>query len=308
MITVLTGSNSFLLHQKLAALTDAHIQQQGDMSYERIDGEEAEYSYIIDALQSVPFLAPKKLVILRSPGLNKEFTKQYEAVLADMPETTDVVIVEPKVDKRSSYYKWLKKYTDFQEFTEMDERALSRWVVDRAAECGSKIALKDATYFVSRLGINQQLLDSEIQKLSLVYTNITQAGIDEVTESTPQTKIFDLLDAAFAGRTEKALHIYNEQRHMRVEPQEILAMVGWQLRQVALAKTAGTKHDLVREAGMRPFPAQKAQQIARRITFARLKRLIRTLTDIDAQSKREPIDLDEALKVYITTLYEYETV
>lgn len=297
-----------MLHQKLAAISKAHIQEYGDMSYERIDGEEAGYSRIADALQSLPFLAPKKLVILKSPGLNKDFITQYEAALTDIPETTDVVIVEPKLDKRSSYYKWLKKHTDFQEYTELDERALSRWVVDRAKECGTKIALKDAAHLVSRLGINQQLLDSEIQKLSLVYTNITQADIDTMTEPTPQTKIFDLLDAAFAGRTEKALSIYNEQRHMRVEPQEILAMIGWQLRQVALAKTAGTKHDLVREAGMRPYPAQKAQQIARRITFARLKGLIRALVDIDTQSKREPIDLDEALKVYIATLYEYETV
>ncbi len=57
---------------------------------------------------SLPFLASKKLVVLRAPSANKQFVEQVETILASVSDTTDVIIIEPKLDKRSAYYKFLK--------------------------------------------------------------------------------------------------------------------------------------------------------------------------------------------------------
>ena len=122
-----------------------------------------------------------------------------------------------------------------------------------------------------------------------------------MTEQLPQSKIFDLLDAAFAGQQQRALALYHEQRALRVEPQEILAMIGWQLRHIALAKTA-QGHDLVREGKLSPYGAQKAQRVASRLTLTELKRLVSDLTNLDVRSKSVTFDLDSALTVYILSL------
>lgn len=299
MTHVLTGANSFALHAELTKIVQSFTQKHGDMAYEQLDGEEVSYERISEAVQSLPFLASKKLVVLHAPGANKQFIEQAETLLADIPEITDIVIVEPRLDKRTAYYKWLKKNTEFQEYNELDARGLAPWVVQFTKEQGNEVTLSDAAYLIDRVGASQQLLSNEIRKLALSGTKITRDIIDQMTEPTPQSKIFDLLDAAFSGQTKKALRLYEEQRGMRVEPQEILAMIGWQLRQVALAKTAGSKHDLVKEGKVSPYSANKAKAIASRLTLPKLKKLVYDIMRLDAHSKRQPIDLDEALQAYI---------
>jgi DNA polymerase-3 subunit delta len=301
MIQSLTGTNSFLLHAALRMRIADFVAEQGDMALEQLDGEDVSLVRISEAVQSLPFLASKKLVILHSPSAQKQFAEQVAELLADVPETTELVLVEPKPDKRTAFYKWLKNHTEFLEYRELDERQLSQWVVQYATEQGSTINMADASYLIARVGANQQRLSQELQKLSLQGGVIARERINALTEATPDSKIFDLLDAAFNGRTARALELYKEQRSMRVEPQEILAMVGWQLRQVSLAKTAG-KHDLVREGKISPYSATKSSSIASRLSLLRLKQLVRDLTVLDARSKRSTIDLDEALQNYILRL------
>src|SRR3954470_14305110 len=121
MIVTLTGGNSFSLRAKLDELSKAFVSEQGDLAVERLDGQEAEFEKIRESLTSLPFLASKKLVVLREGGANKRFAEEAEHILGEVPETTDVILVEPKLDKRLAYYKFLKKSTDFQEFNELDQ-------------------------------------------------------------------------------------------------------------------------------------------------------------------------------------------
>jgi DNA polymerase III subunit delta len=299
MVTVLTGTNAFALQQELQKSVQTFLQEHGDMAIERLDGEEVSYERISEAVQSLPFLAARKLVILRAPSARKQFIEQFEALLTDLPEITDIIIIEPKIDKRTAYYKWLKKNTEFKEFNELDIRGLAPWAAQYAKEQGAELSLSDAAYLIDRTGANQAHLSNEIKKLALVGNKITREIISSLTEPTPQSKIFDLLDAAFSGQTKKAMNLYTEQRTMKVEPQEILAMIGWQLRQVALAKTADNKHDLVKEGKTSPYSANKAKAIANRLTLQKLRKLVDDLVALDARSKRQPIDLDEALQTYL---------
>jgi DNA polymerase-3 subunit delta len=303
MITVLAGTNSFMVRGRLNAFVQNFLTEHGDMALERLDCEEVSYERISEAVQSLPFLASRKLVVLYSPSASKKFTEEVDTLLADVPDIIDVVIVEPKLDKRTAYYKWLQKHTEFQEFNELDSRGLAPWAVQFAKDQGGELSLPDAAYLVDRVGTHQQLVSNEIQKLLLADKKITRQTIDTMVEPTPQSKIFDLLDAAFSGQTKKAIKLYEEQREMKVEPQEILAMIGWQLRQVVLAKTAGNKHDVVREGKMSPYSANKAKAIANRLTLQKLKDLVHSLVILDARSKRQPIDLDEALQAYIMKLF-----
>jgi DNA polymerase-3 subunit delta len=124
MITILTGRNSFMLQQELQRIINKFVSQHTDMGLERLDGEEVEYDRIREGLQSLPFLASKKLVVLRDGSANKQFLENAEKLLKDIPESTDLVIVEPKIDKRLSYFKLLKKIGDFKEFNELDGMGL----------------------------------------------------------------------------------------------------------------------------------------------------------------------------------------
>jgi DNA polymerase-3 subunit delta len=304
MIITLTGTNSFGLQRTLRELTGRFVEEQGDLALERLDGEEASLERIGEALTSLPFLAAKKMVLLRAPSANKQFMEQAEQLLSGLPETTEVVLVEPKLDKRTAYYKFLKKQTDFREFPELDHNGLASWLADEAKAKQGSLTANDARYLVERVGTDQQLLSNELEKLLLYSSKIDRATIDLLTEPTPQSTVFELLDAAFAGNHKRAAQLYAEQRTLKVEPAQIVAMLAWQLHVLALIKTAGDRSadQIAKEAKVNPFVVRKSQGIARRLTLARLRTLTGELLEIDVATKTISIDADEALQHYLLKL------
>jgi len=304
MVITLTGENAFGLKAGLQALTGAFAKTNGDLALERVDGEEAEYAKIQEALTSSPFLAPKKMVVLSQPSKNKQYLENFEQLFSDLPETTEVVILEPKPDKRLAYYKFLKKSTDFRDFPGMDQIGLASWLVEAAKNQNGTLSSADARYLVERVGLNQQLIANELEKLLLYDPHITKQSIDLLTEPSPSSTIFNLLEAAFGGNTKRVLDLYAEQRALKVEPQQIIAMLAWQLHVLAVVKAAGDRSadQIAKEAGFNPFVIRKTQAIAKNLSTTEVKTLVNDLLEIDIKSKSVSIDLDEALQVYLLKL------
>ena len=304
MITTLTGANSFGLQAKLRELVSLFVAENGELALQRIDAQETDLEKISEALNALPFLSAKKLIVLREAGTNKQFAEAHEQLLSDLPETTDVILVEPKLDKRLTYYKYLKKHTDFMEFPELDHNGLARYLVDTAKQRGGTLNSSDARYLVERVGASQQLLSNELEKLLLYDKHITRQTINLLTDQAPQSTIFQLLEAAFAGQTKKALDLYAEQRALKVEPQQIIAMLAWQLHVLAVIKTAGNRQSgqIASEAKINPYVLGKSQGIARDLSLQEVKRLVSDLLEIDTESKSTNIDADEALQLYLLKL------
>jgi len=301
MTVVIAGENAFVRQQELTRRVHAFTKQHGELAVERVDGEEVSMAEIVQRLQETSLFAPQRLVVLTNPSSHKVFQEDAEGLLASVPETTDVIVVETKPDKRTSYYKLLKKLGEFVEASPLDANTLATWAVSYAREQGGKLSRGDAQYLVDRTAADQRRLASELDKLLLAGETITRQTIDELTDRAPQGKIFDLLDAAFTGNSQRAMELYDEQRAQRVEPQEILAMIAWQLRQLALAKFAGT-HDLIKEGKLSSYGARKAETAARRMSADELKRAVSRLAEIDARSKRTPLDVDSAVRAYLLGL------
>lgn len=304
MVISLVGSNSFALRKRLDELVSKFVGEHGELALERIDAEEVEAQAIIDALQNLPFLATRKMVVVRGLGQNKQAAEQIEQIIDAAHGDTDLIIYEPVTDKRTAYFKTLKAKTQLEEFNELDIGGLAKWLVNEAKNRAGELANGDAVYLVERVGADQALLSNELDKLLAYEPEITRDSINLLTEPLPQSKVFDLLDAAFAGNKGRALKLYEEQRAQKVEPQAIMAMIAWQLQLLALAKHADGKSATViaKDTGMSPYPISKAARLAHKIDEQRLKDMVDFAFDIDWRSKTSAIDLDEALKTYITAL------
>jgi DNA polymerase-3 subunit delta len=304
VITTFTGENSFALGEAANQLIDSFVAEHGGLTLERLDGEEGDFEAIRRALTSLPFLAAQQLIVLRAPSKNKQFVEQFEQLLVALPDTTDVIIVEPKLDKRLNYYKFLKKDTTFREFPELDHNALALWLTSIAKEYGGSLGSGDARYLVERVSVSQQLLAHELDKLLLYNPHITHQTIDLLTDPVPQSTIFQLLEAAFSGYNKETLDLYAQQRALKVEPQQIIALLAWQLHVVAILKTAGDRNadQIAKEAGMNPYVVRKSQTIARRLSLTELKKRVADLAVIDKRLKRTLINPDEALQHYLLTL------
>src|SRR5262249_53051840 len=124
MIVTLTGTNDFARQQALRQLVQVFVAEHGDMDVVRLDAEEVDDARLHASVASMTFLTARRLVVLHSPGRHKTWTEQLPQTLQSVADSTDVVIVEPKLDKRFSYYKALKKDTDFREFNDLDATGL----------------------------------------------------------------------------------------------------------------------------------------------------------------------------------------
>jgi DNA polymerase-3 subunit delta len=303
MVITLTGSNFYLIKRRLDELTGQFVKEHGELALERIDAEEADSAAVLDAVQSLPFLASRKMVVVRGAGTNKNLSGQIEQIIDSAGDSVDVIFHESSIDKRSSFFKVLKSRSQLEEYNQMDNHGLAAWLTEEAKKAGTKLSLADANYLVERAGQNQEQLANELEKLSLYDKTITRQNIDVLTVKTPQSKVFDLLDAAFGGNKRKALELYEEQRAQKVEPQTIMAMIAWQLKLLVLAKTAGGRsaQQIAKDAGLSPWPVQKAQGLARQIDNKRLQEMVSEALKIDEKGKTTSLDMDEALKTYIVT-------
>ena len=304
MVVVLTGLNTYLLQEKLHELTADFTKEHGD-SIERFDAQEiTKTDGILDAVRSVSFLEPRKMVVVRDFGQNKQLLEKIEEIIEQTAGSTDLILVDPKLDKRTSVYKHLTKKCEVKRFDNLQNYELENWVKSEAKGLGINISSSDAKHLVDRVGANQLMLSQELKKLSLAGKDISRELIDEMVEANPQSKVFDMLEALFSGNGKLAETLYKEQRAQGEEPQKIIAMITWQLQQLTLAVYSPNKStkDLV-DAGISSYSASKAMNLARNISRSDLKFLVSELAELDMQSKTNA-DVESALIVYFSEVVE----
>ncbi len=302
MVVVLSGKNSYLLQKNLQDVTREFVTEFGD-GIERFDGSElTSADGVLDAVRSVSFLQPRKLVIVRDFAQCKDLLEKMESIVEQTADSTDLLLVDQKLDKRTAAYNFLKKQCELRMFEDLAPYDLQRWLVEESKNIGLELTADIAKFLVDRVGPNQQLLHRELEKLALHTQPITKAVIEEMVEPTPQSKVFDMLEALFTGQADKAQKLYDDQRAQGEEPQKLLAMITWQLQQLTLAVFAPTKTvDVLTKAGMSPYGAQKALQMAKHITPKDLKFYITELAAIDASVKTNA-DIESALSVYFSEI------
>ncbi len=304
---VFVGTNAFQINRRVRELTDAFVREHGDLALEKIDASEVTYEQILGAVESQPFLAARKMVVVREVAQNNDATEKLDTLIERAGDDTDLIIVEGKLDKRAAYYKALKKLSNFEEHDETEAANLTGWVKQQTELLGGDITEQSARYLVDRVGPNQMKLSNELTKLVLFDAQISRQTIDNLTDENPATTVFNMIDAAFSGNLKRALQLYDEQRQQKVEPQAIHAMLVWQLHAVAVAATAPKNLDarsVASKSGLNPFVLQKSQRIAQRMGKADVHASLKLLRDIDYKSKRQTIDYDEALQYAIVRFAE----
>jgi DNA polymerase III delta subunit len=304
MVEVLTGSNSFALQQALNKRVLAFKLAHGDIAFEQLDASESTSKQIIETVQALPFLSTKRLVILRGVSENREVADTIDKICSAVDDATDLLIVEPKFDRRSVLYKYLTKNSAFTEYVEMDDISLIDWLVEEATRRGATLSTRDAKILINRVGHEQLRLSHELEKLENYSPKITSETIRLLTDQSVQSSTFDLLDAALRKDTVTALHLYDEQRMQRVEPQAIMGLLAWQLHILAILATAGDRSATViaSEAKLNPYVVRKSTPIAKQLGRKSIIRLVHLLKDIDSASKSVALDVDDALRQFIVSV------
>lgn len=98
-VYLLYGEESYLKKQYKDRLSEAMLPGGDTMNYRYYEGKEADVKEIIDLAETMPFFAPRRLIVMEDTGFFKSASQALADYIKTMPETTYFVFVESEVDK-----------------------------------------------------------------------------------------------------------------------------------------------------------------------------------------------------------------
>jgi DNA polymerase III subunit delta len=283
MITVLSGENSFEVQQALQAIIRAF-----DGTVERIDGSELELKQLPDLIMGGTLFADKRLVVIKQLSDNKAIWPVFTDWLPRISDDIHLVLVEPKLDKRTKTYKDLQKVatmTDYLAWSERDIAKAEQWVAGEAKTLGCDMDNACVRLLVNRVGPDQWLLHQALQKLA-VLDYITTDIITEVIEANPVENVFDLFESALRGNAAKVKQMI-ETLELSEDPYRLFGLLSGQAFQLAALTAAGDKPsaEVAKDLGVHPYGLGKLTTYARKLGRPGAKKVIVAFAEADAGMK-----------------------
>ena len=292
------GEESFLVKHYEEGLSAAIVPEDARaMNAVRLEGKTVTAEAIEDAAETMPFLADKRLVLIKDSGLfdtgRKDESEKLAAYLPNVPDTCVLLFVESNVDKRGRAYKTADKSGLAVEMKTPEERELSAWAAKRLGAAGLTISGGAAAYLLRTVAHDMTSLHAETEKL-IAYKgaeggDITAADIDDICTKALATRIFDLTDAIGAKDAEKALQIYANMLLMKESPLMILAMIARQFRLILqcghLAAKRVPQAEAAKTLGLHPFVARECTRQSAAFTGKILRQALRDCLDADLAAK-----------------------
>ncbi|MFM8910331.1 MAG: DNA polymerase III subunit delta [Gemmatimonadota bacterium] len=257
------GSDDFLKEDWVRRLTEAATDPgTRDFNLELLRGAECDAAQLGRALDALPMLADRRLVILRDPSaLKKPARERLTKALTNPAADTVLLLVAPssaKIEKE-----WMELAASV-EFAALDGKDLLKWIaVTAEKQVGATITPSAATLLASYGGNDLALLSGELRKLA-AFTNgepIDESAIEAVTGVRPGRTLSELLDHVAARRTTEAIALVDEvlaQPKMGGVPL-VMALttqtlgIGWAVaaraRGVAASRLEGELFSLLKQSG-----------------------------------------------------------
>jgi DNA polymerase III delta subunit len=288
MILLLHGENDFALTKKIA-----HIKASLDGTVERIDAAELSTEQLADIFAGQSLFSQKRTVILDNPSANSGLWGNLANWVGRLSDDTQVVLVEPKPDKRTAAYKWLKKHAQIEEFAPLSEqnpRAAESWLKDYAVEHAVILTPQQVARIVQRAGSSQWKLANAVEQLRLVDT-VTDEWIDTIVEPSVTENVFELFDTALRGDVTRLRQLIASLRQTEDAYRVFGLMNSQALQLCALCYGSGDATKTAQDIGAKSaYPLQKLAPIARRLGRDGGARIISLLTASDTRIKSSDAD------------------
>lgn len=190
------------------------------------------------ACETMPFMADKRLVIVRDqPGLTGR-QEADEALVSYLPQVPDscvlIFLCVGKADGRKKLYTTLKKLGHIVTFAPMTEDEVGAWVVRAFRELGKGCSAQTASRLIFTTGRDTAQLQTEIAKLAAYAGErdaITDADVDVVATRSLECTVFNMVDAVVAGQEGKAFAYL---RDMLMNGEDRIGILAMLLRQFRL--------------------------------------------------------------------------
>lgn len=317
-IYFLHGNDEFAINRKIKEFeSDFSDATTAGMNTAHLEARTMTENDLNNAVNAMPFLAPKRLIILSNPSgkyNNPATRKKFGEFLNNIPDSAKLVLhelMEPKEVDKHWLIKWAEKNSakiKTQAFFLPKQRDMPGWIINEAKNQNGKIEPAAASKLAEMVGVDTRQAGMEIAKL-LAYVNwqraIQTSDVEAVCIVTSQQSVFDFVDALSQGNGKVAQKLL----HRLLENEDPFSLWGMVVRQFRLLIQAreildgrGNKDDVARALGLHPYVAEKTTGQANRFSIESLENIYHRLLNIDEKIKTSQMTLDLALDTLVVEL------
>ena len=291
------GPGEFRMERVLTALRTLLVPEASrDFNLEVLYGDEPiEPEQIINKASSMPFLAQRRLIILRrTESFTADQLERFIPYLDKPSSSTCLIFISSRTNFSTKFYKKFRSEGAAVLFVELKGNQIVPWIKRTASEdFGLALDGEACAFLHAVVGNRPRELYSEFEKLHLRYgKNVTPEQVKEAVTHSRVYTVFELMDAVSMKDCASSLRIlkrYLEEEDPRDAPLGLISMLNRQVRLLWQAKgdllKRGGAQEVQKKTGLSPFPARKLVEQAPRWTEKELKNALERLRWSDDRLK-----------------------
>jgi DNA polymerase-3 subunit delta len=306
------GEEEYIKESALKQLRAAMLPEGLEVMNEVVFEGAAEENAIIEACETLPFMAEKRLVLVRDHPLVRNGQggggdgSRLTEYLANMPDTAMLVFyVRGGADMRRKVPSAVAKAGGVVVFKPLEDRELFAFLGRECQRQGASLERGAAERLVFLCGRDLTVLSREVEKAVAHAQDgkVTIADIDAVAIPNLEANVFQMVDAVFDGANARAEELLDRLLRDGESPIMILAVLTRNLRQLHHAKVVLDAHRPRAEAekatGVSGFVAGRVLRRAERLDALWLGKMQAMCAAADYEIKsgqcREDAALDKVM-------------
>ncbi len=318
-VFLLWGEEAFLrLHYKKNLVSLLMPAVMPELNYYTFDGKDYSLRAIDEAIEALPVMDTKKLLVFDNSmlfkpdgktGAKSEVREYWEKRLKDIPEYVYIIFNEREIDKRSALFKHIDKNFISAEFSYLDENRMIKWIMTLFKKLGKNISQEDSSYLLSLCPDGMMNIKNEAEKLcaySDKKADVTKEDIDLLVTPKLEDKVFDMVDSMLSGKSEIAITLLSDLITLKTEPTQIMGAIIYNLDKIScvkiLAASGKSAGEIASALKIAPFIAKKFFSLASKFTSEKLKELITKATKTDIELKTNSMDNNVLLQLFIMSV------
>ena len=305
---LLYGEEDFFIERAVMAIKSKYLAPGFEtMDCIKLDfnGRSVVVDKISENVELPPWASSKRIVEIVNFDFDKDASEKIIKVLENVPESTLLLFVSSKFDKRKKkLYDAFSKNGVVCEVTYLDEALLKKYIVSGFKRSDITIDNESLESMISRFNSSMRKIDQAIRRIAL-YCASTNTGnvdikiVDELCEPDVYGDIFKIMDAVGMGDASLALILLDNLIKMKEPLPRIRFMIARHFREMICAKELGNRNALMSRIGARSFVADKLIRQSNNFTMSKLLQLYKLCYKNDYDIKHGEADERASLESFI---------
>lgn len=286
-------------HRVIDATVDPSMR---DFAFATFYADESAPEQIVMDAQTLPFLAPRRVILVRHAEkyLTDSAAGPMLEYLASPNESTVLLFIAHKMDKRTKFFKACDKLGAVVECPALTASEVEHWIAEEARARGRTINREAVRALIDRSGTHlsdvENALTNVINYVGDTRTSLTTEDVHAACADVAEEEIWALTDAIAASQPGDALHSLRRLLDAGKHPDEIIGTINW------LLKSAYAVGIATGDPGISGFVAQKVTPLARKLGVPKLRAAFALCTDTQFMTRSTGVDAALALELLVVKL------